>query len=192
MEINSISTANNTSFGMALRRPSAEYIDRFVKVTGVDKGDFISGLRKRGLKQVQKELSSCKNFDVAYKVDDEGKDVFQVIDNAKNTVVADYRKGQSGLVKPSFYTSGLNDDLEKLDKDVDYKSIKFWINLTKTMGKLAAECTKIFVTSPKETLPKALLTAAEHAKTLEKDLAEQASKRIAHNRAINDVNNMFE
>lgn len=191
MEVNNISAAN-TSFGMALRRPSAEVIDRFVKATGVDNGDFVSGLRKRGLKQVQKELSSCKNFDVAYKVDDEGKDVYQVIDNAKNKVVSEFRKGQDGLVKPSFYTSGLKDDLTALDTNSNYKDIKYWLSATKTIGKLAAECTKIFITSPKETLPKALLTAAEHAKALEKDLAEKASKRIAHNKAINDVNNMFE
>lgn len=189
MEVNNISAG--TSFGMALRKPSAEVMDRFVSSVGIDKGDFVSKLRKRGLQQVQRELKDCKKYDVAFKIDEDGKDVFQVIENAADRVIGEYRKGQGGLVQPSFISSGLKSDLDKFEEITDTKNLKFLAHCAKTAGKYVVESVKLFILNPKDALPKTLLTAARDAKALEKASADTAKARVAHNNAINDVNDIF-
>jgi len=191
MEIGNNTQMYSTSFGMALRRPSAEKMERFVDTLGLGGGDFASKIRSKGLKQMYSEAPGGKNFDVSFDVNDAGKAVFKVIDNKTDKVVAEYSKGQEGLVQRSYDRSGLKEDLAEVD-NLEPRSIKSWLKLAKVGAKSVREFLKLSVVNPKEALPQAMLTAAKKAQELDSDAIAAERARVLRNNSINEVNDIFE
>jgi len=192
MEIRKLTQpSSNTSFGMALRRPSAEHVESFVKTLGIDKNDFAAKLRKSGLKQLKAENPGGKNFDVCFDLDKDGKPVFLVRDTQSNEVVAQYKRGQEGLVKRSFERSGLKEEFDSFN-GFNPKSIKDWYKFAKLSAKSLKEFLKLVIANPKETLPLPMLTAAKKAQELEGEIISSKKARIIRNQSINEVNKIFD
>lgn len=183
MEIRNNSSMNNTSFGMALRRPSAEHMKRFVEALNLNTDDIGAKIRKAGLKQLEKQTPGAERFDVVYTVNDAGVDTYQVVDNKFNKVVSEYTNGQEGLIeRPASYS--------KFSKLCD-KENETWKDLFKFSGSFLKVLANVIV-NPKDSLPRALLTAAKDADDLNKTAIAQNKARTLSNKAINDVNNIFD
>jgi len=187
MEVQNITSANrsNTSFGMALRKPGAKQIDRFVEDLGLDKNGVWAQLRKAGLKQLKKENPGGNFFDVNFTVD-MGVNTYQVINNKNQRIVSEYTRGQNGLVKTSYDRSGLSKRLGNANGGERKLN-----DTVKTVGLTLRELVKL-VFNPKETLPRPLLTAAKEAKELEASVLAAERTRVLKNQAVYDINKMFD
>lgn len=183
MEIRNNTAINKQSFGMALRRPSAEHMKRFVEALNLNTDDIGAKIRKAGLKQLEKQTPGAERFDVVYTVNDAGVDTYQVVDNKFNKVVSEYINGQEGLVK----RPACNSEFIQL-KNKGCENVK---DLFKFLGSLLKVLANVTV-NPKDSLPRALLTAAKDADDLNKTAIAQNKARTLSNKAINDVNKIFD
>lgn len=146
---------NNTpSFGMALRKP--QDIKKFL--VAVNEFNINDKQLVRGVKQVTKELSRHKNYDVQY---NGVLDSFEVVENASGEIVKSFTNKDSSLPKSTYRQ--LVDTFDEATGKEKIKVSDFW-EATKQIAGLA----KIKAVSPKEYLSRAFLAAAREADTLDK------------------------
>lgn len=169
MEINNNMTTGKTSFGMALKTPSAKEITNFAKY--IKRGRDVKFVN-RGLKQIEKEQRNNKYFDITY-INKNGVDGFELSPKANIGIDMQpkYYMDNSVVYPRKFdkHMAEMENEVENMSDISTLKQIKF---MAKAVVKTAKNILYTYM-NPKEILPATLRKASDDATSLAKNLEEQ-------------------